>query len=134
MQIVKGRRYRLTFTRPMYLKDEKTYLPDNFRFIDPESMTVAYGGRVYDGPVCRCLICGRPGKSYHEFYDLDGGREVYVSPHCLEHPSTRLWRADVPTKEIEDWYSRRNLLDGAARGDPIAGLALALEEMEAQDL
>lgn len=125
-----GQTYIVTYTHPMYVKYEQRYLPDNFRFVDPEIMRGIYGGRVRNGVSCRCEICGRLSKDHYDFWDVERQCEVFFSPKCMEHESTRVWGQSTDPQRIQDWYQRRSLEDGAKRGDPLAGLALALEEME----
>lgn len=125
-----GQLYIVTFTHPMYVKSEQRYLPDNFRFVDPDMLRGIYGGRVRNGPPCRCEVCGRDSKDYYEFWDVENEKEVYISPKCMEHESSRVWGQSTDPKRIQEWYDRKSLEDGARRGDPLAGLALALEEME----
>lgn len=127
-----GEHYVLTYTRPMYDKSERRYLPDNFRFVDPEIRSVAYGGRCPDRRYC--AVCGRQGKDSHMFLDLETFRELFISPHCLAHDSTRLWRDGTDTHDIEQWYGRESLKRGYEAGDPLAGAAVMFGALDDDEL
>ena len=126
-----GGHYVMAYTRPVYDRSAKQYLPDNFRFTDPIIRRVSYGGLFKDAKRF-CAICGRKGQCY-SFLDLDTFREFYVSQHCLMHDSTTLWAEDTSEDTIKQWYEREDITRRAAGGDPLAGLTLALEDLEARD-
>ncbi len=129
--IEKGVSMLLTYTQPMYDKKEQKYLPDNFRFVEPDIVEVFYGGREPEPRYCR--ICGRKAKDCSIFLRASDLKEIFISRHCLQHDSTRLWSINTPTEEIKTWYDRESLERGAKAGDPLAGLALALEELENEE-
>lgn len=124
----KGQTYTLAYTKPLYDKYEKKYLPDNFRFVDPHIRRVSFGGK-FDGGARYCAVCGRRGQCY-QFLDLDSFQEFYLSEHCLRHDSTTVWRPDEDEQHILSWYAREDVTRRAAGGDPMAGLVLALEDLE----
>lgn len=129
---VLGGQYTLTFTSPTYDRHEKKYLPDNFRFVDPNFMKVTYGGcSSLECCEARCLICGRKiaGKA-HQFLDMEKFREVFISLHCLDHDSTMLWDPSVPSEKIEKWYTEEALKRDADAGDPLAGFVIAMRDLE----
>lgn len=130
-KLEKGKAYILTYTRPMYIPSEKKYLPDNFRFIEPHIVPVFFGGRCKESRYC--AVCGRRGVNSRVFVRKDDFKEIYVSDHCYKHDSTQIWAEDTPESHIEEWYKREDLERAARAGDPIAGLAKAFEEMEAQE-
>lgn len=129
-KLEKGRAYILTYTRPMYDKHEKKYLPDNFRFTDPHVVPVFFGGRCAESRYC--AVCGRKGVNSRIFVRKDDFKEIYVSEHCFKHDSTQIWAEDTPESHIAQWYERESLERGARAGDPLASLAIALEEMESE--
>ena len=125
-----GEHYMLAFTQPKYDKYKQQYLPDNFRFVDPEIVHVAYGGKTgKEDPAQCCRICGRKGTTQHMFLNLDTFDEFFISIHCLAHCSTTVWPEDKPRQKIKEWYEREDLIRNAKAGDPLAGLAIAFEEM-----
>lgn len=127
---IQGDSYTLTYTQPMYDKDRKSYLPDNFRFVEPNILHVIYGGRAGKGISRYCAVCGRKGDNPHQFLDLDSGKEVFFSEHCLNHESTQLWKSDYPEEKIKKWYSEEELQRSYRSGDPLAGLVVALRDMD----
>lgn len=129
-KLEKGKAYILTYTRPMYDKSEKKYLPDNFRFVEPHIVPVFFGGRCKEPRYC--AVCGRRGVNSRVFVRKDDFKEIFLSDHCFRHDSTQIWAEDTPEARINEWYDRENLERGARAGDPIAGLAMALEEWESE--
>lgn len=105
MKPTKGERVLLSFTRPIYDKARKRFLPDSERFnpIRVKSMSVIYGG-IHDGESRHCEICGRASKKYHVFVTSEM-REIFVSDHCLHHPSTAIWRDGMKESDIKEWYT-----------------------------
>lgn len=126
-----GEHYILTYTQPMYDKTEHRYLPDNFRFVEPELRKVAYGGICKDRRYC--AVCGRSGAESHMFLDLETFKELFISRHCLAHDSTQIWPEDTADKVIEGWYAKENLRRGAEAGDPLAGAAVMFGALDDDD-
>lgn len=129
-RLERGKGYILTYTNPMYDKHEKKYLPDNFRFTDPHVVPVFFGGRCAEPRYC--VVCGRRGVNSRVFVRQTDFKEIYVSDHCFRHDSTMIWPEGTSESMIKERYDRENLERGAKSGDPIAGLALALEELEGE--
>lgn len=125
-----GQEYILTFTHPMYDKHEQKYLPDNFRFVDPDIVTVFYGGHAGKDVSRYCAVCGRKGANPHQFLDIETGKELFISDHCLAHDSTQQWRTGTKKETIEEWYREECLRRDAEGGDSMAGLVLALRDLE----
>lgn len=100
----KGKEYALSFTRPIYDSTRQRYCPDSDRFLYPRIMEVTYCGQHLGAPR-HCYICGRSGKTYYVFLNHDF-KEIYLSPHCIRHPSTKLWSPDCPLDVIKNWYAR----------------------------
>ena len=123
-----GTAYVLTYTQPLYIRAEHRYLPDNFRYTEPEVRNVRYGGLVNEPSIC--TICGKRACVVGKFLDTDTFEEFTISRGCLKHPSTRLWVAGTKREVIDKWYQKRELEDGAERGDKLAKLALAFRDME----
>ena len=128
----KGHTYKLAYTKPMYDRHEHHYLPDNFRFCDPDIRRVSFGGR-FDGGSRYCAVCGRKGEGSYQFLDLDSFKEFYLSDHCLRHESTTVWSDTESDDVIKRWYAREDIERRAKGGDPLAGLTLALEDWEDLD-
>lgn len=127
-----GNHYKLTYTKPIYDRKEQRYLPDNFRFVEPTIRLVSYGGKMPADQPRYCAICGRRGSTYM-FLDLETFQEFFVSQHCLTHAATRMWDEDTPDYEIIRWYEREDIERRAQAGDGLAGLTLALEELEGSE-
>lgn len=127
-KLEKGKAYILTYTRPIYDKSEKKYLPDNFRFVEPNIVPVFFGGRCAESRYC--AVCGRRGVNSRVFVRKDDFKEIYVSDHCFRHDSTQIWAEDTAEASINEWYKREDIERRAAGGDSLAGLTLALEQME----
>ena len=126
--LIKGGAYILTYTQPMYDKSNHRYLPDNFRYTEPEVRNVRFGGFVSEPYVC--AVCGRTATNVGRFLDVDSFEEFAISRGCLAHPSTVLWGAGTPKDKIAAWYSSRELQDGVDRGDTLAKLALFFRDLE----
>lgn len=123
-----GFHYKLSWTSPIYLKSEKRYAPDGFRFVDPLIARVAYGGKCKDGQNHRCMICGRAVKSCYQLLFLGSMKEFWISDHCFRHESTQLWPEETENDKIVGWYNRMDMEARAAAGDPLAMLAMFCEE------
>lgn len=128
---VVGGQYTLTFTSPAYDRHEKRYLPDNFRFVDPNFIKVTYGGCSPVDCSARCIVCNRKitGKA-HAFLNMESFQECFISIHCLEHDSTMLWDPEVSSEKIEKWYSEEALKRDADAGDPLARFVIAIRDLE----
>lgn len=129
----RGGKYILSLSHPMYDKHDQKYLPDNFRFCEPDVYPVIYGGRTGRDVRRHCTICGRLGTNQHQFLNLDTGRELFISEHCMAHDSTVLWSEDTPREYIDKWYTEEQLQRDARGGDGLAGLALALRDLEEEE-
>lgn len=123
-----GKLIKLSFTHPVYDPNKKSYLPDNFRFIDPEIHEVFYGGRC-KGTRHKCRICGRLGSTFFQFLDIETGNEIYLSEHCLMHDSTRAWDNSTD-KDIKKWYAKEDLERRAEAGDSLAGIVATFSSQE----
>lgn len=126
-KLEKGKPYILTFTKPIYDRHEKKYLPDNFRFCDPHIERVYYGGRC-DAPRF-CNVCGRKGSNARIFIRESDLKELYVSDHCFRHPATKIWDENTPIDHIEGWYEQEDRERRAEAGDPLAAAAIMMEEL-----
>lgn len=127
-KIERNTTYWLSYTQPMYVKSEKSYLPDNFRYVEPDIRRVRFGGLVKEP--ARCVICGRMSKQTYKFLDLDTFQEFNMSRHCFNHPSTKLWPESVTKEQIGKWYDRRDI---ETSNDPLARMVLFLEGMNYED-
>lgn len=127
-KLEQGKAYVLTYTRPIYDRQNKRYLPDNFRFVDPNIVPVFYGGRCAEPRYC--AICGRRGVNSRIFVRMADFKEIFVSDHCYRHDSTMIWPEGTSESLIAERYHREDIERRAKAGDKMAGLVLALEEME----
>lgn len=109
MKMNKGERGILSYTRPRYDKEHSKFFPDSDRFAPSRVhiISVTYGG-VHTGEPRHCNVCGRLSKKYHVFLD-ENFKEIYLTDHCLRHPSTALWSEDKTDAEIRQWYSTQYL-------------------------
>lgn len=101
----RGHEYLLSHTRPVYDNEKKKFRPDRDRFLTPRILKVTYGG-IQSGEPRHCWVCGRMGSTYHVFLRDSDFKEIYLSAHCIHHPSTKLWSPDCPLDTIENWYSQ----------------------------
>lgn len=112
MKLFKGEKVFLSFTRPRYDREHKRFFPDSDRFnpVRIKIMPVTYGG-IFTTVPRHCEICGRTSKTYHTFLTSDF-REIYVSDHCLHHPSTAIWRwEEMNESKIKEWYTNQYIGD-----------------------
>lgn len=129
-KLEQGTEYVLSYTRPMYDRHEKRYLPDTFRFVDPTIYHVFYGGRCKESRYC--AVCGRRGKNYRIFVRKSDFQEIFISDHCFNHDSTMMWPERTPAYTIIERYKREDIERRAAAGDSMASFALALEQLEGE--
>lgn len=115
--------YKMSYTSPLYIRNERKYLSDNLRFVDPIIRTVRYGGNIR-GERHKCEICGRYASAIVRFLDMDTLTEFYVTDHCLKHPSTKIWPDKTTNEDITAWYEREDLKQSARNGDALARFAL----------
>lgn len=121
-KLEQGQQYMLSFTKPIYDRERKRYLPDRFRFTDPHIERVFYGGRCEASRYC--IVCGRKGTNSRIFvreYDM---KELYVSDHCFRHPATKIWSGDTDMATILNWYKVEDRERAAEAGDPLAAASL----------
>lgn len=123
-----GRAYRLSFTHPLYNPGERRYLPDSFRFTEPDVVDAVYGGRCKER--YKCAVCGRWGGEFRQFLNISDGSELFLSNHCFAHDSTRVWPSGTEEGTIEKWYREESLRRDAENGDGLANLVLALRDLE----
>lgn len=130
MDLKIGQVYKISFTHPRWDGECGRFLPDTYRFVDPEIVTAVYGGRCRERH--RCCVCLRYGGRFCQFLDLGSGEELFISEHCLSHDSTQVWDRDTEDATIEKVYDDVSLRLGAEDGDGLAGFALALRRLEAR--
>ena len=129
-KLEQGKAYILTFTKPMYDRQAHRYLPDTFRFVDPNIVHVFYGGRCEEPRYC--AVCGRRGKNSRVFVRQEDLKEIFISDHCFNHESTMIWPEGTSESTIIERYKREDIERRAAAGDSMAGFALALEQLEGE--
>lgn len=129
-KLEQGKAYILSYTRPMYDRQKKQYLPDTFRFVDPNIVPVFFGGRCAESRYC--AVCGRRGTNYRVFVRQEDFKEIFISDHCFRHDSTMTWPEGTPESMIIERYQREDIERRAATGDGMASFALALEQLEGE--
>lgn len=115
-----GQQYLMAFTRPLYDRITKRFQPDNFRYVNPQIVTVIYGETSIRNNPYFCWICRKKTSVTHNFFRRDVLEEVYLSPHCFAHGSTTFWPEGTSAEEIRDWYAREDLKLQNDAGDPLA--------------
>lgn len=121
-KLEQGQQYMLSFTKPIYDRERKRYLPDRFRFTDPHVERVFYGGRCEASRYC--VVCGRKGTNSRIFVRESDFKELYVSDHCFRHPATKVWPSDTTLEAILSWYKVEDRERAAEAGDPLAAASL----------